>query len=764
MKYISPVLARVVGIAIITIVGILDDMTGPSISFSLFYLIPIAFVSWYGGISFGIFCSVLSTGLAMWEGLIWQPDLSPVVHGWNTLARLMNFTGVAFVFNYIHKLYLGGVKQVEDKYTRIVESVIEGIIAADTDGRIKFVNARAVHILGYPESFISGRSVLTFIKDESSRKKMSALLVRWKPTPSPIEIQFVHKNGGPLWALVNANVSQGENGAIDGVVLLITDISERKRAEQALRESEQSYRILVERMNEGLLKVDEEDRIQFVNDAFCAIVGYARGELIGRVASEVFLSAEGAELISEKHALRRQGIADTYELRLTKKSGELIWARVSGAPVMDGVGNVVGSIGVHTDITMQKEADEELLRRYEMISAMQHLSSVLVQSLHLNRRLEAALNTVTDVMKFDGGTIFMFDEGRKELVLQHQRGLPNAVVERIRRWPVGVGVIGRVAVTATAAFIEDARDEPEIDQKIREMAGLSGIAHVPLESKAEVLGVMTLFYHHPHKFTENERLMLQTFGKQIGIALENARLYETARERERENRLLSIELVKVQEDERRRFARELHDGLSQVLTTLKIKTELVTKNFHSDPAEAERHLKDVLTLADEAQAETKQVAYDLRPAILDDFGLKAAIAALASGFERGTGVATEFIAPIPDVRFESLLESSVYRIVQELLANVAKHAAATRISIQMLMREDTLVIEVADNGRGFDSSKDGVAAHAGPHFGLRNIRERVEFFGGSFRTESHQGRGMEVMIELPVANMMLPLHKQATGT
>jgi PAS domain S-box-containing protein len=354
MKYISPVLARVVGIAIITIVGILDDMTGPSISFSLFYLIPIAFVSWYGGISFGIFCSVLSTALVMWEGLIWQPDLSLVVHGWNTLARLINFTGVALGFNYIHKLYLGRVKQVEDKYTRIVESVIEGIIAADTDGRIKFVNARAVHILGYPESFISGRSVLTFIKDESSRKKMSALLVRWKPTPSLIEIQFVHKNGGLLWALVNANVFQGEDGAIDGVVLLITDISERKRAEQALRESEQSYRVLVERMNEGLLKVDEEDRIQFVNDAFCAIVGYARGELIGRVASEVFLSAEGAELISEKHALRRQGIADTYELRLTKKSGELIWARVSGSPVMDGVGNVVGSIGVHTDITMQR--------------------------------------------------------------------------------------------------------------------------------------------------------------------------------------------------------------------------------------------------------------------------------------------------------------------------------------------------------------------------------------------------------------------------
>jgi PAS domain S-box-containing protein len=517
-------------------------------------------------------------------------------------------------------------------------------------------------------------------------------------------------------------------------------------------------------MNEGLLQVDDRDRVQFVNGAFCEIVGYTREELMGKVASEVLLTAEGAVLIQGKHALRRQGVADIYELQLRKKSGELIWVRISGAPVMDAGGNVVGSIGVHTDITLQKQADEELYRRYEMISAMQRLSSVLVQSMHLNRRLEAALDTVLDVMKFDGGTIFMFDEGGKELVLQHQRGFPDAVVERTRRWPVGKGVIGKVALTSSSAFIEDAREEPEIDPTIREMAGLSGIACVPLESKSKVLGVMTVFFHHPYRFSENEQLMLQTFGKQIGIALENAQLYETARERERQIRRLSIELVKVQEDERKRFARELHDGLSQVLTTLKIKTELVAKNFRSDSAEAERQLKEVLALADEAQTETKQVAYDLRPAILDDFGLKAAIAALASGFERGTGITTEFIAPVPDVRLESLLESSVYRIVQELLANVAKHAAATRISIQLLIRENILVLEVADNGKGFDASRGAAMVQTAPHSGLRNIRERVQFFGGLFRTESLDGRGTEVMIELPLGNMALPIHKQATGT
>ncbi|MEK9138854.1 MAG: GAF domain-containing sensor histidine kinase [Bacteroidota bacterium] len=333
----------------------------------------------------------------------------------------------------------------------------------------------------------------------------------------------------------------------------------------------------------------------------------------------------------------------------------------------------------------------------------------------------------------------------------------------MRRWPVGSGVTGKVAQTGIPQFVEDAEFNIDVNQSLRAMDSLHAIGYVPLVSKEKVLGVMTVFLRRPHRFSESEQMMLQSFGKQIGIALENAKLFETASEREQQVRRLSIELVKVQEDERKRFARELHDGLSQVLTTLKINTELAAKNFLSDTAEAERHLKEALNLADEAQTEAKRLAYDLRPAILDDFGLKAAIAVLASSFERRTGIAVEFISPIPDVRFDSLLETSVYRIVQELLTNVAKHAVASQISIQLLLREDTLVLEVADNGRGLELGKAAAVSAGGTHFGLRNIRERVEFFGGSFRTESVEGRGTEVMIELPIGQLMLPRQRQAAG-
>jgi PAS domain S-box-containing protein len=754
IPYIPPVVARIVGIVAVLIVGVVDRVTGPTFAVTLFYLVPISFVTWYGGLRYGVLCSLLSMGLALWADVSWWFDLSATVQTWNLLTRLINFAGVAVLVNYIHQIYFIRLKRAEDKYTRIVESTIEGIVATDLEGTIQFVNARASDMLGHSQDSMLGRKVLEMGIGASSRRGLQTLLgnVAGK-TQGPFEIQFERADARPMWAWVNSHVSKSRQGNVDGMVFLVLDISERKEAEKALRESEQDYRTLVERMKEGLLRVDNADRIQFLNDAFCDMVGYSREELIGKVSSDILLKTEGKALIEQKQRLRQQGMADTYEVQLRRKPGDFIWVRISGAPVIDASGRVVGSIGVHTDITAQKQADEELRRRYREISAMQQLSSVLVQSMDINERLEAALETVLDLMKLDGGTIFLFDEGGRDLILRHHRGLNEEVTRRTRHWPVESGLIGEVARTGVPAFVKDARLDERIDAEIREKAGIIAIADVPLKSKGKVLGVMTLFLDRPYSFSGDEQTMMETFGKQIGIALENARLYETAEDRARQVRRLSIELVKVQEDERKRFARELHDGLSQVLTTMKINAELAATNFHSNPSDAEHHLREALTLADEAQNEAKQLAYDLRPAILDDFGLKAAVAVLTSNFERRTGVSVEFIAPAFASRFDSLLETSVYRIVQELLANVAKHSAATRVSVQLLMRENTLVLEVADNGKGLESAK-GQLSVSTTHFGLRNIRERVEFFGGSFRIESLEGRGTEVMIEVPVAGLL----------
>ncbi len=154
-------------------------------------------------------------------------------------------------------------------------------------------------------------------------------------------------------------------GRIVGLTGYARDISERRKMEEMLARSERQHRVLVEGMNESLMQVDNDDVILFVNDQFCALTGYAREELLGRRGFDILFDARDAGRMEENNRRRLQGISDAYEIRLKKKSGHRIWVQISGSPVDDARGNVVGSIGVITDITERKHAEEALRRSEE---------------------------------------------------------------------------------------------------------------------------------------------------------------------------------------------------------------------------------------------------------------------------------------------------------------------------------------------------------------------------------------------------------------
>jgi len=147
-------------------------------------------------------------------------------------------------------------------------------------------------------------------------------------------------------------------------------LAERKQADEALRESELKYRTLVEGMNEGLLQVDNDDVVQFANDRFCEMVGYRRDELLGKAASELLLMGKDSDFMREKNRLRTQKISDRYEIQLKRKSGEVIWVQIGGAPIVDANGAVLGSIGIHTDITEWKRSEKMLLSYQDKLRSL----------------------------------------------------------------------------------------------------------------------------------------------------------------------------------------------------------------------------------------------------------------------------------------------------------------------------------------------------------------------------------------------------------
>ncbi|HEX9829522.1 MAG TPA: PAS domain S-box protein, partial [Bacteroidota bacterium] len=251
------------------------------------------------------------------------------------------------------------------------------------------------------------------------------------------ESHEVDKNGNAKFFLNNI-IGTVENGLLMHVWGTQRDISERKLAEEAFRQSESKYRHLIEQMNDGLMQVTPDNVILFVNKQLCDLVGYTQEELLGKVATDILTDKAGKKTVFSKLELRKKGISDQYEIQLIKKSGEHIWVRISGSPVYDRHGNVVGSIGLHTDITEQKRSEETLRASEKKFRGLfENVPDGVYQSTSEGRLLAAnpalvrllGYDTEEELCAVDSTAQFYVDPSQRQaflLVLNRQGELRNA--------------------------------------------------------------------------------------------------------------------------------------------------------------------------------------------------------------------------------------------------------------------------------------------------------------------------------------------------
>ena len=208
---------------------------------------------------------------------------------------------------------------------------------------------------------------------------------------------------------------------------------------------------------------------------------------------------------------------------------------------------------------------------------------------------------------------------------------------------------------------------------------------------------------------------------------------------------LSLRLLEVQENERRAIARELHDEIGQTLTALKA----TVKRGQSGPLEGrEGRLNEAESLVNELLGRVRELALDLRPQLLDDLGLLPALEWLFARHSTRTGVQVDFKQVGLDRRLPAEVETAAYRIAQEALTNVTRHAAAQKITVRLWLEDDALALQAEDRGRGFDAD---TALRAGRSSGLSGMRDRVDLLGGEFKIESAPGHGTSLLARLPLA-------------
>ncbi|MGH4015700.1 MAG: GAF domain-containing sensor histidine kinase [Pseudonocardiaceae bacterium] len=314
---------------------------------------------------------------------------------------------------------------------------------------------------------------------------------------------------------------------------------------------------------------------------------------------------------------------------------------------------------------------------------------------------------------------------------------------------VGDGVSGWVAAHCQPVVITDNKRADPRYLYLPELRGedFTSMASVPIVTRpGHLVGVLNVHTRDRREFSNADVELLRTVAGLMAGAIENASLHSRLAEREEAMERFAEQIVLLQETERRRLAGEIHDGISQRIVSLSFHLSAAADALASDPAGAAEQIGRAQELAAAALDETRNAIAGLRPPVLDDLGLAASLESLARSTQLPHVQVDAVATSLPEH-----VETAVYRIAQEALQNVMKHACAQRVHLRLSRTAEAVLLDVSDDGIGFDSA--ATRGHAGPAgYGLPGMQQRAELLGGQLTAESTPGHGTVVRLRVPVSH------------
>ncbi|CAG0935821.1 Signal transduction histidine-protein kinase/phosphatase DegS [Thermoflexales bacterium] len=579
--------------------------------------------------------------------------------------------------------------------------------------------------------------------------------------------------------------------------VLFMDVTERKRMDEALRCAHDELEVRVQERTRELAQLNEDLRleaierervesqlrlqmaavraaangivitdrlgcIQWCNPAFTQITGYEAEEVLGQSLRLLNSGHQSADFYRQLWTTILAGEVWRGELTNRRKDGRLYSEEQTIAPVLDEQREITHFIAIKRDITARKQAEERLARYNQELLALskaerdqrqlaETLSAAnlaLTQSLKLETVLETLLEYVARLVPYDSANVMLL-EAESRLAVRVTRGY--------ERWQ-GAELVRAITFDVQAAPVLKAlltdRRSRLVSDTHREPGWLAppGVEHVrswlgvPLMAGGNVIGIYSLDKSEPGFFTAEHVHLAEMLVGQAAVAIQNAWLFEQVRAGRERLQSLSRRLVEVQEAERHYVARELHDEAGQALTSLLFGLSQLEQQLN-DPGQSER-VVELKQMTNDVLESLHRLAMDLRPASLDHLGLVPALLQHVKAIGARYELIAQFKAMgFEDERLSSDVETALYRIVQEALTNIVRHAQATRADVLLERRGDRVVVVVEDNGLGFDVDVARFA-QAG-HLGLVGIQERAEMLGGSLVIESTANAGTTVVVEVP---------------
>lgn len=555
------------------------------------------------------------------------------------------------------------------------------------------------------------------------------------------EYRFRRADGSYAYVLDRGFFDRDQYGAVVRMVGAFWDISDRKQVEQQLRISEEQHRLLFEKSPHPLWVCDLETlKFLHVNEAATRHYGYSRDEFLSMTIKDI-RPPEDIPRLLEVLPMVENSPRIPGEWRHCKKDGTVIDVELA-------IHNMVyrgrrARLTLVTDVTERKRAEETtraFLRISEKVSALLDVDKLLDELMKEALALVHAEGGCAGLVKPEG-------VGCSTYVMRSGGSIPFTY-----SWALGEGMPGWVLQHKKAYVTNRAATDPQILPEIRNRFHVRTAISTPIiDSSGAIIG----FFNVHNKmdglaFTVADQAKLAAVAHTAAMAIQNALAYKKLKDADAVLTKLLQRLVSAQEDERRRVARELHDEAGQALTSLLVRLKAAEEESSADLMRG--RLAELRGLAADILQEMHRLAWGLHPAVLDDLGLEETIRHYSAEFGRAHGIRVDIQAFNPgSVRLPRAVETTLYRIIQEALTNVAKHAEAHTVGIVIQHTPSNVRLIVEDDGRGFDLRKLRENETTAAHLGIYGMTERAALLSGTVTVESTPGQGTTMYVCLPLS-------------
>lgn len=639
------------------------------------------------------------------------------------------------------------LRQSEERYRKLVEHLPYGLFI-NRQNRIVYANPACLRLFGATQAEqLVGRSPFDLFHPDNHRQirqRIEWMLRVEEPVPAAEE-KIVRCDGTVRVVEVAATPYRDEEGVAIQVILV--DITDRKQAEEALRASEERFRLLVEGVQDhAIYLLDPHGHVISWNAGAEQIIGYRADEIVGRHFSCFFTQRDiAAGKPAEKLRLAAAAGSVQDEGLRVRKGGTQFWANSTMTALYDQSGKLQGFAKLLRDVTERRQIAErlerrveertrELERRRQVAAGLQQILAMLNSNHSLADIFAYILAQATRYLEADECIVFQVDEQRGQLVAQASHGfaepsLRQSVLPLTRQIRSFLNREGEPVVLFDIADIA-AHDEPGLQAHLEQLlaAGFRSLLCIPLLIDNAVYGLLVAYYRDRHLFSDEEIDLAYSFGSQAALAVENKQLRN------------QVEHAAVAA-ERNRLARDLHDAVTQTLFATTLLAEALPKIWERDPVDGRRRLQELRDLTRGALAEMRTLLLELRPARLSEIALDDLLQQLVDAMKARIRIPVR-LQMDDALQIPVDVKVAFYRIAQEALNNIAKHARAQRAEVIMRRTPTGASLLVRDDGCGF------CFEHIQPqNLGLSIMRERAEGIGASLFIKTTPGDGTLISVQ-----------------